>query len=145
VVLIGHTHRPLFESLSKLDALRFRIESLCRQIPEAPGRRRPALERELAARKEELERVAAKRGGNQGGSLYDSPLLVPCLFNSGCCIGKRGLTGLEIAGDGIALVHWFDQNRSRRTGTVLAGTPYRREVMEQEPLDYLFTRVRLLS
>jgi len=144
-VLIGHTHRPLFESLSKLDDLRFRIESLCRLIPSAAARRRPALERELAARKDELEQVLARRGGEEGGSLYDSPLLVPCLFNSGCCIGKRGLTGLEIAGGGIALVHWFDQNRSRRAGEDLPGTPYRREVLQQEPLDYLFTRVRLLS
>ena len=145
VVLIGHTHRPLFESLSKLDALRFRIESLCRQIPTASGRRRASLERELTARKAELEQVLARRGRDPGGSLYDSPLLVPCLFNSGCCIGKRGLTGLEIDPGGIALVHWFDRDRSGHTGQALAGTPFRREVLEREPLDYLFTRVRLLS
>jgi predicted phosphodiesterase len=144
VVLIGHTHRPLFESLSKLDSLRFRIENLCRQIP-AAARRRPGLERELALRKEELERVLARRGRDPGGSLYNWPLLVPCLFNSGCCIGKRGLTGLEIAEGSVALVHWFDPSRSRHSGEPLAGTPYRREVLEQEPLDYLFTRVRLLS
>jgi predicted phosphodiesterase len=145
VVLIGHTHRPLFESLSKLDALRFRIESLCRQIPAAAARRRPALERELARRKQQLEQVLARRGRDPEGILYDWPLLVPCLFNSGCCIGKRGLTGLEIAEGGIALVHWFDPSRSRRSGQAVAGTPYRREVLEQEPMDYLFTRVRLLS
>jgi UDP-2,3-diacylglucosamine pyrophosphatase LpxH len=145
VVLIGHTHRPLFESLSKPDVLRFRIESLCRQIPTASGRRRASLERELTARKAELEQVLARRGRDPGGSLYDSPLLVPCLFNSGCCIGKRGLTGLEIDEAGIALVHWFDRDRSGHTGQALAGTPFRREVLEREPLDYLFTRVRLLS
>jgi UDP-2,3-diacylglucosamine pyrophosphatase LpxH len=145
LVLIGHTQRPLFESLSRLDALRFRIENLCRQIPAAAGRRRSGLERELAAQKAELERVLAKRGRIEGGTLYNSPLLLPCLFNSGCCIGKRGLTGLEIAAGRIALVHWFDRNRSEHSGEALAGTPYRREVLEQEPLDYLFTRVRLLS
>ena len=145
VVLIGHTHRPLFESLSKLDALRFRIENLCRQIPASSGGRRATLELELTARKRELEQVLARRGRDPQGTLYESPLLVPCLFNSGCCIGKRGLTGLEIDPGGIALVHWFDQNRSGHTGQALAGTPYRREVLEREPLDYLFTRVRLLS
>jgi hypothetical protein len=145
VVLIGHTHRPLFESLSKVDALRFRIENLCRQIPAVSARRRTALERELVARRQELEEVLARRGRQEGGILYESPLLVPCLFNSGCCIGKRGLTGLEIAGGRIALVHWFDPSRSRHSGQALAGTPFRREVLEQEPLDYLFTRVRLLS
>ena len=79
------------------------------------------------------------------GTLYNSPLLLPCLFNPGCCIGKRGLTGLEIADGRIALVHWFDSDRSDHSGEPLAGTPFRREVLEQESLDYLFTRVRLLS
>ena len=69
VVLIGHTHRPLFESLSKLDVLRFRIESLCRQIPTASGRRRASLERELTARKAELEQVLARRGRDPGKPL----------------------------------------------------------------------------
>jgi UDP-2,3-diacylglucosamine pyrophosphatase LpxH len=145
LVLIGHTHRPLFESLSRLDALRFRIENLCRQIPSAAGRSRLALEQELAVRKAELESVMAKRGREEGGTLYNSPLLLPCLFNSGCCIGKRGLTGLEIAGGAIALVHWFDRGRSQHQGEPLEGTPYCREVLERETLDYLFTRVRLLS
>lgn len=145
LVLIGHTHRPLFESLSKLDALRFRIEDLCRQIPSSRGKRRSVLERELAARKVELEQLLAKRGRTEGGTLYNSPLLVPCLFNSGCCIGRRGLTGLEIADGRIVLVHWFDHSRSEREGEALEGTPYHREVLEQESLAYLFTRVRLLA
>jgi UDP-2,3-diacylglucosamine pyrophosphatase LpxH len=145
LVLIGHTHRPLFESLSKLDALGFRIEALCRQVPSSRGKHRSVLERELAARKVELEQLLAKRGRTEGGTLYNSPLLVPCLFNSGCCIGRRGLTGLEIADGRIALVHWFDHSRSQREGEALEGTPYHREVLEQESLAYLFTRVRLLA
>ena len=153
LVLIGHTHRPLFESLSKLDSLRFRIEALCRQVPSVGGRRRAALEKELGARKAALEGLLAKRGrAYDGSTLYTSPLLVPCLFNSGCCIGRRGVTGLEIADGSIALVHWFDRNRSERfldpqerTAEPLEGGPYHRVVLEQDSLAYLSTRARLLS
>jgi predicted phosphodiesterase len=151
LVLIGHTHRPLFQSLSKLDALRFRIEELCRRVPSAGGRRRAALEEELAARKVELEELLTKHGSGKEGTLYTSPLLVPCLFNSGCCIGRRGLTGMEIAEGSIALVHWFDRNRSERfldspeRSEPLAGGPYHRVVLEQDSLAYLATRVRLLA
>lgn len=33
ISLIGHTHRPLFESLSKMDTLKFKIEQLVRSYP----------------------------------------------------------------------------------------------------------------
>lgn len=150
LALIGHTHRPLFESLSKLDALRFRIERLCRELPGARGRRRAGLEQELARRKTELESLLARRGRGRDGTLYTSPLLVPCLFNSGSCIGRRGLTGMEIAGGRIRLVHWFDRDRQGHrvpleTAQPLEGTPYSRVVLEQDSLDYLFIRIRLLA
>lgn len=32
MALIGHTHRPLFESLSKQETLKFKIENLCREL-----------------------------------------------------------------------------------------------------------------
>jgi predicted phosphodiesterase len=150
LTLIGHTHRPLFESLSKLDALRFRVERICRDLPAAGRARRGPLERELAAHKAELERLLAKRGREDGGTLYTSPLLVPCLFNSGCCIGRRGITGIEIAGGRIVLVHWFTQDPGGHylgsgAAQPLPGTPYHRVVLEQDSLAYLFTRIRLLS
>lgn len=176
LALIGHTHRPLFESLSKLDVLRFRIERLCRELSEGHGKRRKRLEADLLADKADLERLLNKRGRAEDASatLYTSPLMVPCLFNSGCCIGKRGLTGIEIAGGRIALVHWFDRTRSERylgeseraterrsdraarqtdrivrradrTAQPLPGTPYFRVSLQEDTLAYLFTRIRLLA
>jgi len=64
-----HTHRPLFESLSKLDTLRFRIESLCRQIPPRE-QEQPALERELGRAQGRAGAGAGQAGRNQGGTLY---------------------------------------------------------------------------
>jgi hypothetical protein len=47
VSIIGHIHRPLFESLSKIDTLKYRIEQLCRHYPLAspPALRDPGGDR----------------------------------------------------------------------------------------------------
>lgn len=39
---------------------------------------------------------------------------IPCLFNSGCVIGKRGVTAPEIEEVNIRLVHWFDSRISKK-------------------------------
>ena len=46
MALIGHTHRPLFESLSRLDTLKIEIENLCRRYPQAAPVEKHALETE---------------------------------------------------------------------------------------------------
>ena len=45
VSIIGHTHRPLFESFSKLDSLKFRIESKLREYQTASPKRKAELEK----------------------------------------------------------------------------------------------------
>lgn len=51
---MGHTHRPLFESLSKVDSLKFRIESLCYQYPTTAPENKPKLEQKILTLKENL-------------------------------------------------------------------------------------------
>lgn len=151
--IIGHTHRPLFESLSKIDTLKFRIERLCRQYPTASPRARQVIETAVGSYKEELHRLWEKDPADgQRGSLYDTRLSVPCLFNSGCAIGKRGITAIEIADNTIALVHWFDGSRSRphrvapsAASERLGETSLHRAVLKQDYLDYIFSRIRLLT
>jgi predicted phosphodiesterase len=153
VSIIGHTHRPLFESLSKIDTLRFRIEQLCRDYPSVSPRARAAIETVIAAYRLELARVWEKdRVNGLRSSLYNEQISIPCLFNSGCGIGKRGVTALEIADGEIALVHWFDRTRGERhmkeegrPAERLAGTDYYRSILKQDKLQYVFTRIRLLT
>ena len=173
ISLIGHTHRPLFESVSKIDALRFRIEQLCRRYAEAASDQREALGKEIRQSKEELERLYAVKGEiPHTPSLYNSRFLVPSLFNSGCAVGKRGFTALEIRDGNIALVHWFDRRRSDRhlrevpsSGTrssvpavgidepvnrqfypeQLGDSDFFRLVLNRDSLDYVFTRIHLLG
>ena len=151
--LIGHTHRPLFESLSKIDSLRFRIEQLCRQYTTARPREKRRLSEDIQRHKMELQKIYERKGELKSRrSIYNSQLLIPCLFNSGCCIGKRGITAVELQDGEISLVHWFDKNLSQKHFDLvdeapqqLDGTDYYKVILNQDSLDYIFTRIRLLA
>lgn len=151
IAVIGHTHRPLFESLSKVDNLKFKIETDCRQYPKSSANMKKKLERRIKKYKKELMELIQKREGDRG-SLYQSDPLVPCIFNSGCAVGKSGVTSIEICDNKIQLVYWFDDQKSQKyfdfNGYVperLGDTHYYRVVLNEEPLDYIFTRIKLLA
>lgn len=153
VSIIGHTHRPLFESFSKIDTLKFRIESLLREYQKSTKKNKLQLEKEILICKDEIKKHAEKGGEDHSiSSLYSEDIIVPCVFNSGCVIGKRGMTSLEIADGNISLVHWYgsDINIKYVKKDVdylfkLEGTDYTRHILKHDSLDYIFTRIRLLS
>jgi predicted phosphodiesterase len=153
VAVIGHTHRPLFESLSRIDYLKFQIETLCRAFIGAGPGEQIALRAKIKTFQQELEHTLKKdkRNGSRSSVYHPEPLL-PCLFNSGCAVGKRGITAIEIAGGRIALVHWFDRTRSDKYFTLngfsperLEATDYYRVVLKEDTLAYVFARITLLS
>ena len=151
--VIGHTHRPLFESMSKIDSLRFEIEQLCLVYNDVTVERKRDIERRISFLKEELTRLLEKDDRlDQRSSLYDSNLVVPCLFNSGTAIGKSGITCIEIQEGTIRLIHWFDLTRnsgylqrSNQSLERLAGSDYFRVVIKEDGLDKIFSRIRLLG
>jgi predicted phosphodiesterase len=151
--IVGHTHRPLFESLSKVDSLRFRIEQLCRQYTTAHSREKRRLSDDIQRHKVELEQIYQRKGELKSRrNIYNSKLLIPCLFNSGCCIGKRGITAIELQDGEISLVHWFDKKLSQKHFDLVDEAPqqlnesdFYRVVLNQDSLDYIFTRIRLLA
>ena len=151
--VIGHTHRPLFASLSKADSLKFLIERLCREYPEAAPADQPRLAEAIRRSRSELERLYRKPSLDpETGTLYDRQLHVPVLFNAGCAIGRTGITAIEIREGRIALVHWFDRRRSTRflgggeaPPERLGNTEYHRLTIDSDQLGYLYTRIRLLT
>jgi predicted phosphodiesterase len=149
---IGHTHRPLFESLPRLDAVKMEIESLVRRYPKATAPEKPELQRKLAALGAEHAELQSREPGARKESLYHDGPLLPCLFNSGCGIGRHGVTAIEIDSQSARLVYWFDRRRSEKYFDVegyrpepLAGTDFYRVVLKEEDLDYIFTRINLLG
>lgn len=153
MAVIGHTHRPLFESLSKIDNLKFTIENLCRRYMEAGKKERRVIKRRIRHLEEDLEfHMSENRKLASRASLYNEGELFPCLFNSGCAIGKRGITAIEIQDGTVALVHWFDRKRSRKylkeegvQPKRLNKSDYYRVVLKVDELDYIFTRIKLLT
>ncbi|MFP4431760.1 MAG: metallophosphoesterase [Spirochaetaceae bacterium] len=151
--IIGHTHRPLFESMSKIDSLKFEIERLIRKYPKSAPKKKPDIERRIREYKAELLKAQADRNNEaSAASLYRENLVVPCMFNSGCVLGKRGMTALEIDRGQMRLVHWFDRKRSEKYLSYegfhtekLPKSDFYRVIIKEESLDYIMSRIRLLA
>jgi UDP-2,3-diacylglucosamine pyrophosphatase LpxH len=152
ISIIGHTHRPLFESMSKLDYLNYRFEDLCRSYAPADDGRRQAIEAEIGEIRAELEscyRSGFRKSLRSGR--YDT-IAIPSIFNSGCCIGKRGITAIEIEDAMIRLVYWTrDVHKTSHPGErshpaqELGNSGIYRIVLNEDHLDYIFSRIRLLA
>lgn len=101
ILITGHTHQPVFTSLTHL-------ERLYQQLIKA---------REL----EDMENVSnleieinARR--RMGATIPDFTAILPNYFNSGCCCFPDGdITGIEISEGKIILVKWkFEESKSIR-------------------------------
>ena len=158
ISIIGHTHRPLFESFSEVDLLRYKIENLLRAYPEKtsddPKRtKREAIEDEIRKCKEQIEKIY--KGNHEYGfrsSLYNQELIIPSIFNSGSVIGNKGFTAVEISGSNISLIHYFDHSKNVKNYSYsedrikqLDDTSYCRVVLKKDSLDYIFRRIKLLT
>ena len=153
VSIIGHTHRSLFESLGRFDYIKFEIERLCRDYPASSGEKKERIAREVAALRVELGKLKrSERRDVLRQSLYGDELPVPCLFNSGSAISRRGISALELDKDSIALAYWFTEGEEKKFISrghyhleKLKGTSCRRAVLNKDRLDYIRARIELLG
>jgi predicted phosphodiesterase len=153
ISIIGHTHRALFESLGRFDYIKFEIERLCRDYPASEGADRERIATEVSALREELGKLRrAERRDVLRQSLYGDELPVPCLFNSGSAIGKKGINAIEMDRDQISLVYWFTEGEGKKfisRGSYdvegIPGTLCRRGVLNRDRMDYITSRIELLG
>ncbi len=153
VSILGHTHRPLFESHSKIDSLRIRIERLFALLNDSSKNNKNNIIKLIQKYKEELDGIFANKNKDSiHSNIYNDKILVPCLFNSGSVIGKRGSTCIEIKNGNIYLIYWFDSTRSSRYFDYdgvkvkqLNSTPFHRAVLKKDSLNNIFQRIKLLS
>jgi predicted phosphodiesterase len=151
VSVIAHTHRSLFESLGRFDYIKFEIEKFCRDYPSSSGEERDRIAREVAALRQELSKLgrAERREGLKHG-LYGDEVPLPCLFNSGSAISKKGVNAIEVDTENIALVYWFADGKgmkfiSRGWYKVEKAAGYNRSVLNQDRLDYVKAKIELFS
>ena len=147
ISIIGHTHRPLFESLSKSDSLRYRLDSLIRSFRKCENYEKPTIILEIKNVQKELA-LLRNNPELHISELYSSEGLQPCLFNSGCTIGKRGITAIEVDREKIKLVYWYDANSMSQyqnfygyKQTELQGTSLRKVVLNSEKLCYIQDKI----
>jgi UDP-2,3-diacylglucosamine pyrophosphatase LpxH len=151
ISVIGHTHRPLFESLGRFDYIKFEIERLCRDFPDSAPSDRERIALEVTALQGDLGKLRRKEKRHVlRQSLYGDELPVPCLFNSGCAIGKKGINAIEMDRASMALVYWFTEGNVKRFigrghYPVEKLGPYRRAVLNQDRMDYIAARIELLG
>jgi predicted phosphodiesterase len=103
VVIAGHTHRPVFRSLSHAAQI---AEELARLelLADAPPTPAQIEAQALLLAKLEWITASARTGSTDGN---DFQLATPCYFNAGCCCYEDGdITGLEIADGEIRLIRW---------------------------------------
>jgi predicted phosphodiesterase len=120
LLITGHTHQPVFESLTHYERLnREREQALREQNPEWAQ----SIENEIAWR-------------NINGKISPAYLsMKPTYFNSGCCCYSDGdITGIEIAEGSIRLVRW----------KTMDNLPHR-EILEEIALEKLVEKLRELS
>ncbi len=150
MTIIGHTHRPLFESMSKLDSINYKIEKLLRRHKKSSPERRIKIEKKISILKSELKEIFdGKNKIDSISSIYNN-ILIPSLFNSGCVIGKRGFTGIDISNGNISLIQWFyPESLNEKVDNKKISKNYNKKyyyrVIKSDNLDYIFTRIKLLA
>lgn len=93
ILVTGHTHQPVFKSLTHLERLYLDLENA---IAENNSDKIKKIELEIPRRKQEYKII------NQSFRH-----LLPFYYNSGCCCFDDGtITGIEIKGNEIMLIKW---------------------------------------
>jgi UDP-2,3-diacylglucosamine pyrophosphatase LpxH len=98
ILITGHTHQPVFKSLTHLERLYLQLE-----------------EAEAKKDNEQIDKIKAeipRRRREYDFVNHSFRNMLPSYFNSGCCCFEDGtITGIEIEKDSIRLIKWNYQNK----------------------------------
>lgn len=113
ILISGHTHHPVFSSLSHEGRLKSEIEELKQRLEATREKaERERLQNIINAKSAELYWVLAE---SNGIALEIPKNQKPCYFNTGCCSFPDGdITGIEIEDGQIRLVRWPDDEGKPR-------------------------------
>lgn len=118
ILITGHTHQPVFESLTHIERLYRQLEFATKVNDQSMV---DTLHKEITLRKFEYTRA-----------LQDYGTLKPTYFNSGCCCFNDGdITGIELEEDCLRLIKWRGKD----------GVP-KRQILEESPLQELMESIR---
>ena len=112
ILVAGHTHRPVFESVVDEKQLRTEITAARATLQGAPVDK--SLRRDLDQLEEELAWVKQAKRGQFALEQSDRPVR-PTYFNTGCCCYPDGsITGIELVAGEIRLIRWNKGDKEAR-------------------------------
>ena len=109
-MLHGHQGSPLLERFHHFN--RFVLKNVAEPLGiqnfklEIDTKEITALERRIAHFAQKIGMITVM--GHTHRPLFGVRSMIPGLFNSGCAIGQRGITSIEIEEGRMSVVHWFD-------------------------------------
>jgi hypothetical protein len=137
--------------MSKADSIKFSLERLLRGYRSVAEGDKEVIAARIKKHKAMLDQMSREKHPGELSILYSETVPVPCLFNAGCCIGKRGITCIEIRDGRIALVHWYEEgqrntypSRDDKGGQLWEDSGCIRQVIKEDSLDYIFDCIKLL-
>jgi predicted phosphodiesterase len=96
ILITGHTHQPVFESLTHLERLYKQLQQARNDKDESKVKE---IETEIMNRKQKYTDISS-----------DYLTMLPTYFNTGCCCFTDGdITGIEIADGSIRLIKWTEE------------------------------------
>lgn len=114
ILITGHTHKPVFESLSHL-------QRLAKQLEQARQQEDVQKESDIQT---EIKKKKAEYGTKE--AIAPAEAIRPAYYNTGCCCFNDGdITGMEIADGNLRLVRWHTH---KQNGNIL------RQVCEEASL-----------
>ncbi|HEY0039398.1 MAG TPA: metallophosphoesterase [Flavisolibacter sp.] len=117
LLITGHTHQPVFESLTYIERL-YRQLQIAEQMDD--DTMLELIREEIKKRRFEYNHVS-----------HDYLVMKPTYFNSGCCCFNDGdITGIEIENGYLRLIKWSAK-----------GNVSKRQVLEEEKLAFLLQAI----
>lgn len=120
ILVFGHTHRPLWGSSTHIESLEKQLDEKRKKLEDLAREKRIKV-RELILNaasygivplvnslREVIKKIRVKM---KDTGVCRSPLPLPLLFNTGCCIFDDGdITGIEIDSDELRLIKWGSES-----------------------------------
>jgi UDP-2,3-diacylglucosamine pyrophosphatase LpxH len=115
LLICGHTHRAIFESMTHFDRLQIHIRRLEKASGQASRGEKEAIQEQIREKKSEIEKILVRRQGKMPESFEPgNSRPVPCYFNDGCCGYTNGVTCIEIDRNIMRLIKWQRQDKKRQ-------------------------------
>ena len=114
ILICGHTHRAIFASRSYYDWLKEQIELKESERRSSTDKEKlKELSKDIKKLKTKLRKE--KRRGRDINPLATNGKPLPCYFNTGCGLYRKGITNIEIERDKIRLIKWHsDKSLEKR-------------------------------